>query len=169
MSLYKALSVLLCYPEPELIDAIDDVRDLLADSPTAAAMLEPLLLTLEGGDLISLQERYVQTFDRNPSQSLHLFEHIHGEDRSRGQAMVDLIEEYRRHDFEPVTHELPDYVPLFLEFLSICEPGEAGRLLGDAIHVLAHVGQKLRESLSPYAGVMDVLVCGGVAGQQKTP
>ncbi|RQO73199.1 nitrate reductase molybdenum cofactor assembly chaperone [Aquitalea sp. FJL05] len=156
--LYKISSVLLCYPEPELLAALDDIRQQLEASPTAASMLQPLLVQLEGGDLIRLQENYVQTFDRSPAHSLHLFEHIHGEDRARGQAMVDLLEEYKEHGFEPVCAELPDYVPLFLEFLTQCEPQEADRLLGDAVHVLGHIAGKLRESSSPYAGVLDLLV-----------
>lgn len=156
--LYKISSVLLCYPEPELLAALDDIRQQLEASPTAASMLQPLLVQLEGGDLIRLQENYVQTFDRSPAHSLHLFEHIHGEDRARGQAMVDLLEEYKEHGFEPVCAELPDYVPLFLEFLTQCEPQEADRLLGNAVHVLGHIAGKLRESSSPYAGVLDLLV-----------
>lgn len=157
-SLFKIVSALLCYPEPELLAALDDIRSALQATPTAASMLEPLLAQLEGSELIALQEGYVQTFDRSPAHSLHLFEHIHGEDRARGQAMVDLLEEYKEHGFEPVCAELPDYVPLFLEFLSQCEPDEGSRLLGDAVHVLGHIAGKLRESFSPYAGVLDVLV-----------
>ena len=157
-SLFKIASALLCYPEPELPAALDDIRSALQATPTAASMLEPLLVQLEGSELISLQEGYVQTFDRSPSHSLHLFEHIHGEDRARGQAMVDLMEEYKAHGFEPVCAELPDYVPLFLEFLSQCEAEEGSRLLGDAVHVLGHIAGKLRESSSPYAGVLDLLV-----------
>lgn len=97
------------------------------------------------------------TFDRNPSQSLHLFEHIHGESRDRGQAMVDLLAEYSRHGLQMVGDDLPDYVPLFLEFLSQQEPPEAERLLGDAIHVLAYIGRKLRANGSPYACVFELL------------
>lgn len=155
---FKALSALLCYPEAELVAAVPEVRALLAEQPQLLAMVEPLLDTLECMDLVSLQEQYVQTFDRTPSHSLHLFEHIHGEDRARGQAMVDLMEEYKAHGFEPVSAELPDYVPLFLEFLSVCDADEATRLLGDAVHVIAHVGGKLAENGSLYAGVMDALV-----------
>jgi nitrate reductase delta subunit len=80
-------------------------------------MLAPLLDELRSRPLIELQENYVATFDRSPSHSLHLFEHVHGESRDRGQAMVDLMDEYRRDGFEPLETELPDYVPLFLEFL----------------------------------------------------
>ena len=143
MKLFKALSALLCYPEPELQQGIGDVRAVLADEPVYLAQLEPLLTHLAQTDLVELQEQYVQTFDRTPSHSLHLFEHVHGEDRARGQAMVDLLEEYRKHGFDVTADELPDYVPLFLEFLSECDSDEALNVLGDAVHVLAHLGGTL--------------------------
>ena len=156
--IYRALAALLGYPQQELIDALPEIREVLAGDEEVARGVEPLLQRLAAGELIELQQDYVQVFDRSPSHSLHLFEHIHGEDRARGQAMVDLIEEYKAHGFEPVSEELPDYVPLFLEFLSLCEAEEANRLLGDAVHVLAHVARKLADSGSDYAGVLDALV-----------
>lgn len=155
---YRALGALLVYPEAELQAAIPELARTLASQPDVLRGVQPLLAQLAEGELIELQQAYVQLFDRNPSHSLHLFEHIHGEDRARGQAMVDLIDEYRQHGFEPVADELPDYVPLFLEFLSLCDADEAARLLGDAVHVLAHVAKKLADSGSAYAGVLDALV-----------
>lgn len=155
---YKALSALLCYPEPDLVAALPEIHNALATQPALLAQAERLMEHLAGTDLITLQEEYVLTFDRNPSHSLHLFEHIHGEDRARGQAMVDLMEEYKAHGFESVSDELPDYVPLFLEFLSQCEPVDATRLLGDAVHVLQHVAGKLQGNGSLYAGVLQAAV-----------
>ena len=155
---YRALGALLVYPEAELQAAIPELARTLASEPDVLRGVQPLLAQLAEGELIELQQAYVQLFDRNPSHSLHLFEHIHGEDRARGQAMVDLIDEYRQHGFEPVADELPDYVPLFLEFLSLCDADEAARLLGDAVHVLAHVAKKLADSGSAYAGVLDALM-----------
>lgn len=157
MQLYKLLSVLLCYPERELIDNLAEVRQLLSECTDVAA-LEPLLQKLESEDLISLQESYVQTFDRTPTHSLHLFEHVHGEDRSRGSAMVDLMEEYKEAGFDIVSDELPDYLPMFLEFLSVIDNQKAQALLGSAVHVINHVGKKLTASESPYAVVFDALV-----------
>ena len=157
---FKVLSALLCYPSAELQQDIPNIRTQI---PTASEMIghiEPLMNYIETGDLIELQEQYVMIFDRNPSHSLHLFEHIHGEDRARGQAMVDLLDEYRQHGFDVVSDELPDYIPLFLEFLSVCAEDEAIKLLDDAIHVLAHVGKKLQgsgEIAQNYAGIFDVL------------
>ncbi|MDN0082548.1 nitrate reductase molybdenum cofactor assembly chaperone [Crenobacter sp. SG2305] len=154
---YKALSALLCYPEAELIAALPELRAALAEWPSLAAQVAPLIDHLAAHDLIALQEGYVATFDRSPAHALHLFEHIHGEDRDRGQAMVDLIEEFRRHGLEPVANELPDYLPLFLEFLAAIAPDEAARLLGDAVHVIGHVGGRLAAAGSPYAGVFAAL------------
>ena len=155
---YRVLSALLLYPEPELQQELPALNGLLAETlPAWQASLQPLLAHLQATALIDLQQQYVMTFDRNPSQSLHLFEHIHGESRDRGQAMVDLLEEYSRHGLQMVGDDLPDYVPLFLEFLSQQDPSEAERLLGDAIHVLAYIGRKLRANGSPYACVFELL------------
>ncbi|WP_434647671.1 nitrate reductase molybdenum cofactor assembly chaperone [Achromobacter piechaudii] len=157
MTQYRLLSALLSYPEPELLDALGDVEAALAAYPDAEEALQPLIAYLATNDLIAVQENYVATFDRNRSHSLHLFEHVHGESRDRGQAMVDLLETYRQHGFEPVAAELPDHVPLFLEFLGVIDPAEAQDLLDEAIHVLAAIGARLARGESPYAGIFAVL------------
>lgn len=157
MNLYRLLSVLLCYPEQDLLDALSEVEGRLAAYPDAEESLQPLVSHLASHDLIALQENYVATFDRNRAHSLHLFEHVHGESRDRGQAMVDLLDTYRSHGFEPVVSELPDHVPLFLEFLGVIDPAVAQDLLDEAIHVLAAVGARLARSESPYACVFAVL------------
>lgn len=162
MQHFQILSALLLYPEPALLENLPELEAALAETPLMHAPLRPLLKALATDDLITLQERYVSTFDRTPSHSLHLFEHIHGESRDRGQAMVDLMEEYKKHGLEMSGEDLPDFVPLFLEFLSQLEEPEAVPLLSDAIHVLAHIGRKLAANGSPYSGVFDVL-------QQLTP
>ena len=157
MKHYQALSALLLYPEPELIAALPALKEVLAATPALLAPLEPLFDYLSANDLITVQQNYVMTFDRNPAHSLHLFEHIHGESRDRGQAMVDLMEEYKKYGLEMAGDDLPDFVPLFLEFLSQQDEAEAARLLSDAIHVLAHIGRKLDANGSAYAGAFAVL------------
>ena len=149
MSLYRLLSALLSYPEQELLDALPEIDAALAEHPWAGETLEPLTAWLGGQALIPLQETYVATFDRNRSHSLHLFEHVHGESRDRGQAMVDLLQTYRDHGFEPVVSELPDHVPLFLEFLGVIDADQAQALLDEAIHVLAAIGSRLRARRQP--------------------
>jgi len=155
---YLVMSALLQYPEADLVAEQAALNQLLLEQlPTWHAPLQGLFAHIGSKALIDLQQEYVMTFDRNPSHSLHLFEHIHGESRDRGQAMVDLLAEYSRHGLQMVGDDLPDYVPLFLEFLSQQDDDEAERLLGDAIHVLAHIGGKLRANGSPYACVFELL------------
>jgi len=155
--LYRILSALLSYPESELLDALDELDLALQPFPAARQTLEPLTDLFARHTLIELQENYVATFDRNPAHSLHLFEHVHGESRDRGQAMVDLLHEYQQQGYEPQVAELPDHVPLFLEYLSLCDDAKAEALLGDAIHVLAAIGARLARNESPYATVFVVL------------
>jgi len=161
MKTFKVLSLLLMYPESDWLAALPEMEDALADEAgfngSAATRLAPLFDLLSDTRLIELQENYVATFDRNPSHSLHLFEHIHGESRDRGSAMINLLEEYWKRDFDASASELPDYVPLFLEFLSLLPPEEALELLGDAVHVLATIGRKLDANGSPYATAFQVL------------
>lgn len=152
---FKALSVLLSYPTEELRQSTSAIRQCLAEegllTDELRSELEPLLLSLEGEDLYSLQERYVLLFDRTRALSLHLFEHVHGESRDRGQALVDLAGLYDRHGYAVATRELPDYLPLFLEFLSMRPLAEARRLLGHARHIIVALKERLRTRDSLYA------------------
>jgi len=161
MKTFKVLSILLTYPESDWLAALPELETALAEEADfngeAHTRLAPLFALLRESSLIALQENYVATFDRNPSHSLHLFEHIHGESRDRGSAMIDLLNEYWKHDFDASASELPDYVPLFLEFLSLLPTGEALELLGDAVHVLATIGRKLDANGSPYATAFQLL------------
>lgn len=158
---YRALAVLLSYPS-------EAVRALL---PAAAAQLGEdgripapvrrslarLTESLAAGDLLDQQERYVFLFDRTRSLSLNLYEHVHGESRDRGQAMVALLELYRSKGLELSANELPDYLPVFLEFLSTLPEDEASSLLGEAAHVLSALGERLHKRDSPYRGVFGAL------------
>ena len=158
LSIYTLLATFLDYPEPELLDAMQEIgQELEAFPESVQDTLQPLLALLKEHPLIELQENYVATFDRNPAHSLHLFEHVHGESRDRGQAMVDLLDEYRRLGLEMATNELPDHVPLFLEVLGNIDPEQARGLLDEAIHVLAALGDRLARNESPYAGIFTVL------------
>ena len=115
---YRALGALLSYPTKELQRASGDViAALRAEGLLPQAELDGVAAfcrELAGRDIYDLQERYVALFDRGRSVSLHLFEHVHGESRDRGQAMVDLIALYRAGGYAPATSELPDFLPLFL-------------------------------------------------------
>jgi len=161
MKTFKVLGLLLSYPQPDWLRHLGACRDTLEQerllTGRSLAAVLAFIESLESGDLYELQEDYVATFDRGRAHSLHLFEHIHGESRDRGQAMVNLTEAYAGKGLVIDRPELPDYLPLFLEFLSCCAPQEAIDLLGEPVEVIAAIGQRLGEKDSPYAAVFDAL------------
>lgn len=161
MKTLKVLSALLCYPQPEWQTALGEMAEVLEQEKLlpkdGQRALRALINRLERTDLMELQERYVAIFDRGRALSLHLFEHIHGQSRDRGQAMVDLLEIYRRHGFEMNARELPDYIPLFLEYLAQRPGGEALDMLAETLHVMALLGARLAERGSDYHVVFDTL------------
>jgi nitrate reductase delta subunit len=159
---FKVLSLLLSYPTAELQANISEMQDVIGKegilTGQARRALNPLFEGIARGELYDLQERYVLLFDRTRSLSLHLFEHVHGESRDRGQAMVDLQTMYAEKGLELGTSELPDFVPLFLEFLSVLPRAEAFDLLGQPAHIFAAIAERLRKRYSPYEAVFRALV-----------
>jgi nitrate reductase delta subunit len=167
----KSLSLILSYPTRELQQAMPEIGAVLAsDTRLTAAMrrsIRPLVDRLRDDDIYDLEERFVLLFDRSRTLSLNLFEHVHGESRDRGGAMVSLLETYRAAGFEPVTSELPDHLPVLLEFLSNRPFGEAQEILADAAHILQAVSTRLERRGSEYAAVFGVLLqLAGVAADQ---
>lgn len=159
---YRALAALLNYPTPELQQAIPEVTATLVEEamlPAASlAALRPLLERLAAEDIYATQERYHMLFDRSRTLSPHLFEHIHGESRDRGQAMVDLLRLYEEHDLTPRADELPDFLPLFLEFLSLLPAAEARTLLREPAGILATIAARLGARDAAYAGAFQALL-----------
>jgi nitrate reductase delta subunit len=159
---FKALSALLTYPTVELQRATVEISEVLdADILLPAHLrgqLHVLLNELASGDVYDLQERYVLLFDRTRSLSLHLFEHVHGESRDRGQAMIDLKSQYENADLAMSTGELPDFLPLFLEFLATRPLPEACETLGQPAHIFAALAERLRKRSSTYEAVFRALI-----------
>jgi nitrate reductase delta subunit len=157
----KILSALLSYPTDELVAAREELNAAIAaDAMTdqrEKAWLGAIVDDLAGRDLYEAQERYVLLFDRTRTLSLHLFEHVHGESRDRGQAMVDLAQMYDAQGFEIDARELPDYLPLFLEFLSTRSEEEVRHLLEQTLHILAALRERLQRRGSVYANAFLVL------------
>jgi nitrate reductase delta subunit len=162
MKTFKVLGVLMSYPQPEWLQHLDEFREVLeGEGLLPARTLRSTLAfidTLQAGDLYRLQEDYVSTFDRGRAHALHLFEHIHGESRDRGQAMVNLAAAYAEKGLVIDRAELPDFLPLFLEFLSCCAAQEAVQLLGEPVDVIATIGARLKKKHSPYAALFEALV-----------
>lgn len=158
----KALGAMLTYPDEILVAAVPELRVVLETSKSVPTDLRPrlrsLLDYLSSTDPFELQEAYVSLFDTGRSTSLHLFEHVHGESKDRGQAMVDLKAHYEAAGLTLVPEELPDYLPAFLEFCSVIDPAEASDFLASISAILATLRQRLTERSSPYAAVFPVLL-----------
>jgi nitrate reductase delta subunit len=165
----KALSLLLSYPTRDLQRAMPEIGGVLAAETRLTAVarrdLRPLVEALAGGDIYELEEQYVMLFDRSRTLSLNLFEHVHGESRDRGGAMVSLVETYREGGFDPATSELPDHLPVLLEFLATRPEGEAREVLADAAHIFEVLRERLLRRDSAYAAVFAALtqLAGGTA------
>lgn len=157
----KVFSALLTYPSTDIQAAAGDMSEALNREPgipdAARDQLHGLIMEIASGDIYDLQERYVSLFDRTRSLSLHLFEHVHGESRDRGQAMIDLKNLYENGGLHIAATELPDYLPLFLEFLSTRSPLEARDLLGQTGHIVTALGDRLTQKQSAYAGIFAAL------------
>jgi nitrate reductase delta subunit len=165
---FKMFSALLSYPTSEMRAALDEMAGLIERSPLIAPAERPgllaLIASLGEGDLLDAEERYCELFDRGRALSLHLFEHLHGESRDRGTAMVELKQLYRAAGFDLVGNELPDYLPVVLEYLSCRELPEARDMLVDCAHMLQVIARALIARQSNYAAVLQALLV--IAGEQ---
>lgn len=163
MSIYKIISALLDYPEQALVDHLDELRVAIAGDAaidgSEREVLHGFLDHLAGISLTELQAAYVKTFDLAPEHSLHLTHHLFGDDndRNRGPALIDLGELYKDYGIQMATNELPDYLPLILEFAAMLDDGEATTFLADAHKVLTVLADNLAKAGSPYAPLVAIV------------
>ncbi len=159
--IYRALGLMLNYPDEDQRRLMPAILDVVAAESRIPAKVSGAVTRLgerlSQTDLYDLQEDYVQVFDRTRSLSLNLYEHVHGESRDRGQAMVDLKTMYEDAGFEIDAKELPDYLPLFLEFLSTRTEEEATELLAQTAHIAAALKERLKKRDSVYVNAFGVL------------
>jgi nitrate reductase delta subunit len=162
MKTLKVLSALLTYPTSDLQAAAAELKQVLFSEAVLPRLhrdgVVALIDDIAKRDLYDAQERYVLLFDRTRALSLHLFEHVHGESRDRGQAMVDLLQLYEEAGYQPTASELPDYLPLFLEFAATRSPVNALELIGQPGHVFAALRERLAKRKSLYEAVFGALV-----------
>lgn len=168
-TLLKAVSLLLDYPDDALRAVLPEIATACRGDPslhgTVAVEFQVLIDELANADLLDLQERYVATFDRGRACALNLFEHVHGESRDRGQAMIDLDRLYARAGLRLCRGQLPDYLPVMLEYLALRPTAEVTEMLADCAEILRSIGQELLRRGSPYAAIFRVLLAAaGVAG-----
>jgi nitrate reductase delta subunit len=123
--------------------------------------------TLQRADPLETEAAYVELFDRSRATSLHLFEHVHGDSRDRGPAMIDLAQTYEKAGLVLAPGELPDYLPAVLEFVSTQPPREARAFLGEIVHILNAIFGALCKRESAYASVVGALI--ELAGERAQP
>ncbi len=162
MKTFRALAAVLNYPDGALQRAVPELRQILTGEGLIEAReikaLDVLLNRIATEDLLDLQEQYVLLFDRTRSLSLHLFEHVHGQSRDRGQALVDLRQQYLDSGVDIVSDELPDFLPMFLEYLSFLPLPEARQQLELCLPIVAALRERLRQRKSAYAAALAALV-----------
>ena len=167
----RVLAALLGYPDAQMRVHLEEMRELLhsegALSAPRRAELDALMDTLRRADPLECEADYVELFDRGRGTSLHLFEHVHGDSRERGPAMIDLGQTYEKAGLILAEGELPDYLPAVLEFVSTQPPREARGFLAEMAHIFNAIFGALRERGSPYASILGALL--ELAGEKAQP
>ena len=167
----RVLAALLGYPDAQMRRHLPEMRDLLCDehslSPSRRIELVALMDALRRADPLEIEADYVELFDRGRATSLHLFEHVHGDSRDRGPAMIDLGQTYEKAGLILAEGELPDYLPAVLEFVSTQPPREAKAFLGEMAHIFNAIFGALQQRDSAYASVLGALL--DLAGEKGQP
>ncbi|MBI5277203.1 MAG: nitrate reductase molybdenum cofactor assembly chaperone [Burkholderiales bacterium] len=164
----RALARLLGYPDAELralVPALVDAINTEAALPAARrGEIQALAASMRQCDPIEVESRYVELFDRGRRTSLHLFEHVHGDSRDRGPAMIDLVKTYEQAGLYLGDNELPDHLCVVLEFASAQPPAVAREFLGEIVHILQAIFSALRQRESAYASLVAAVI--ELAGQR---
>ena len=167
----RVLARLLSYPDAQLRGDLDDMRQALlsekAIAPARQEELDALINGLARGNALDNEADYVEVFDRGRATSLHLFEHVHGDSRDRGPAMIDLAQTYEKAGLFLGPDEMPDYLPVVLEFVSTQPPKEARAFLGEMAHIFNAIFNALQQRNSPYASVLGALL--ELSGEKAHP
>jgi nitrate reductase delta subunit len=167
----RVLAALLGYPDATMRGYLPEMRDIVrsegALSAARQAELDGLIDMLASADPLEAEANYVELFDRSRHTSLHLFEHVHGDSRDRGPAMIDLAQTYEKAGLYLAPGELPDYLPVALEFVSTQPQQQARAFLGEMAHIFNALFSALQQRETPYASVLGALL--ELAGEKAQP
>jgi len=161
MQVFAVLSKLIDYPDNELIENLDSVIEYIKDSSEIATDEKEILMEfvswMRSHTSIKLQETYVETFDMVPEHDLHLTHHIFGDDRGRGPALIDLSEHLKNEGLEVKEGEIPDFLPLLLEYASTLDDIKSRAFLGDAKKIIKIIADNLDKAKSPYSKLIRIV------------
>ena len=167
----RVLARLLGYPDAQLRSDLADMRGALHEeralAPQRLAELDALINSLSRKAALETEADYVELFDRGRATSLHLFEHVHGDSRDRGPAMIDLAQTYEKAGMYLAEGEMPDFLPVLLEFTSTQPPREAREFLAEMAHIFNAIFAALQQRESAYASVLGALL--ELAGEKASP
>ena len=158
----RVLARLLAYPDAELRGNLSELRQALHEERALPALrlaeLDALIDQLVRPASLDTEAAYVELFDRGRATSLHLFEHVHGDSRERGPAMIDLAQTYETAGLYLAEDEMPDFLPVVLEFTSTQPPREAREFLSEMGHIFNAIFAALQQRDSAYAAVLGALL-----------
>ncbi len=161
MKLYTVLARLLDYPTTALMEHLTEITEVIDCDPQIKQgerkEVADFISWLQLHDLTGAQQIYVQTFDMVPEHDLHMTHHIHGDSRDRGPALIDLTEHFKANGLEIKDGEIPDYLPLLLEYVSTLGEEESRFFLADVGKILAILGDNLEKANSPYAKLVRMI------------
>lgn len=164
----RVLARLISYPDAELRAHLDELREALrseaALQPARLAEVEALITAIGAQNALDTEAEYVQLFDSGRRTSLQLFEHVHGDSRDRGPALIDLAQTFEKAGLYLAEGEMPDHLPVVLEFASTQPPREARDFLAEMAHILNTIFSALQHRGSRYASVLGALI--ELAGEQ---
>jgi len=167
----RVLAHLLRYPDAELRAHLGELAEALQlEAALPGQRLDELLAMirrLDTQDFLQVESDYVELFDRGRSTALHLFEHVHGDSRDRGPAMIDLIQTYEQAGLYLGSEELPDHLPVLLEFASTQPPQQAREFLAETAHIVRKIFSALLKRESSYASVLAAVL--ELAGEKAEP
>ena len=160
---YKVLAVLLEYPRKELVENWDEMRQLVSTLPNLGdedkSKLTDFIEWASALSLTKFQAKYVDSFDMTAENSLYLTYHLFDEqDRERGPALIELTELYKSTGFEISDGELPDYLPLILEYVSTMDDTASARaFLQQTAQAADIIASNLEKNASPYAPLVRIV------------
>jgi nitrate reductase delta subunit len=167
----RVLALLLSYPDAELRSHLGEMRDALhaeaALSANRLAEIDALTAHLRNSPPLAIEAEYVDLFDRGRATALHLFEHVHGDSRDRGPAMIDLTRTYEQAGLLLGSGELPDHLSVVLEYASTQPSAQAAAFLAEFAHITRAIFSALLERRSPYACVLATVL--ELAGEKAQP
>lgn len=167
----RVLAHLLRYPDAQLRAHLDELSQALQDEAALSsgriAELQALISRLKLQPAYTTESDYVELFDRGRSTALHLFEHVHGDSRDRGPAMIDLIQTFEKAGLYLAPGELPDHLSVLLEFASTQPPAQAREFLNETAHLVRKIFSALLKRGTPYASVLAAVL--ELAGEKAEP